>query len=149
MHGATRPDQCKDAKHGEADPLGRGADAGTRYVHPRMRMLVHISHVSRPHTDVNPRPQWPRPHVATPLFRHTTHACRSPMGSSTENLVAAVACRHPIILAHFSHVSRTHGEHHRRPPSGHGRLGAPPKVQVAAVSSTTEPQWPLSHGATS
>ena len=116
MHGATRPDQCKDAKHGEADPLGRGADAGTRYVHPRMRMLVHISHVSRPHTDVNPRPQWPRPHVATPLFRHTTHACRSPMGSSTENLVAAVACRHPIILAHFSHVSRTHRQHHRRPP---------------------------------
>ena len=94
-----------------------------------------------------PSGRWPP--FATPLFRHTTHACRSPMGSSTENLVAAVACRHPIILAHFSHVSRTHGEHHRRPPSGHGRLGAPPKVQVAAVSSTTEPQWPLSHGATS
>ena len=61
-------------------------------------------------------PQWPRPHGATPLFRHITNTCRGPMGSSIANLVAAVACRHPTISAHVPHVSRTHREHHRRPP---------------------------------
>ena len=123
MHGATRPDQCKDAKHGEADPLGRGADAGTRYVHPRVGMLVHISHASRPHTDVNPRPQWP---------------------------LAAV--RHPAISAHHSRVSLPHGELNRK-PSGSGRMPSPHHFGTLLTrfadpwrAPPKAPQWPRSLG---
>ena len=93
-----------------------------------------------------PSGRWPP--FATPLFRHTTHTCRGPMGSSTENLVAAVACRHPTISAHVSLVSRAHRESFTEAPQRPRSLGGS-KVRVAAVSSTTEPQWSRSHGATS
>ena len=77
---------------------------------------AHPSHVSWPHRELHRRPQRLRPHASPPpISAHPPHTFRGLIGSSTERPNAKFAWRRRLILAHPSHVSRPHGELHRRP----------------------------------